>query len=83
MKPGERVRAIEIDTADEDTSLEVGDTGIIVFEYEDNDGTNKYDLFRVKFDNEWKVPEDANNCWLDGAYDMFRYQLEVIVGDEE
>lgn len=72
MKIGDKVKVIRLDAVDrEDTNMEIGDIGIIVR------GSSHSNVLDIMFENELDILDDWN-VEEDGAYAMYRDQLEVV-----
>ena len=79
MKTGDKVRVIELEKIDkEETTLEIGNAGVIIeLSIHGADNPDR-DVFKVRFDDESKTPLSSSNAYLHGGYALYRYQLEVI-----
>lgn len=74
MKKGDIVRVIAFASGDEETSLQIGHTGVIVRKYE---YATQTPVYAVRFGAN-RIPADALNREEDGTYQMFEEQLELI-----
>ncbi len=79
MKKGDKVKIVSLEYDYCNIGLKIGDVGEISAGHSYNNGTSS-DVFGVKFDKQ--IPAGTVNLNIDGIYDMFRCQLEVIEGRE-
>lgn len=78
MKIGDRVKVVRLNAIDKNSSIDIGDTGIITFVLEFRYARN---IISVKFDNRVFVSDGNPNLKGDRLYQMYDDQLEVIEKD--